>query len=382
MSGLRLYRCSVSQQAQMNRQKDTRRNVQTLGAVTDGPSATQPISLDPNERMIEAQYRGVRDDKLARELDELFDAPGIEYVPVYGIDDQGNRVESDEDGYYSLESVGTTAADPRTDRLPRVRGIMRHAGTKKSHWRALTTTQTAPENPWGATSKAEVAVPDAASRVRWYDGAASKQNAAPVATRSAQYDSLEVYDITNAPYSDPMLLYDLPYDQEGRADPSLWDTHGQSRTTTVDGQAVLQWERVFQPAHEFRGEVVFENGLAQLTIDESAQTISYEEWDDANDTWSSVSLGSSSWVPFDVDVIDIGTTHTHAHVEFTDGSSYFTLRLSVKRGWPTLFWTTPSPSTQGSIPSGLKTLLDPSASDSVYDPQASQTIQERKEVRF
>jgi len=142
---------------------------------------------------------------------------------------------------------------------------------------------------------------------------------------------------------------------------------------------------VFAASHNYVGKPIIETGILRLTFDESNQDLTAERWDDGTSSYSSVSLGSSSWELFDLDVISIGFAEVYAQVEFRDTNqsptAFYRLDLRMQRGLENGLWELPQ--NEGApIPNGLRTLLDPIASNRDRDASPTKTVTARREVRL
>lgn len=378
----RLYRCHVPIAATRDSGQNQAQNVQMYSPVGGGSTSSETISTQPGTTRVRPQFRGYNARKLARELIELVNSDQLTAVPYYGVDDAG-RIHTPDDGYYSLESAGLVRNEARVEQHIGVNMTLREVGTKRNHWREMRVKQTQPRNDFGNDTTAYIGVPAAASKLRWFNSTnGSRETPSLVSTRSAEHGDVEMYDFRASSLTNPTMIYELPYVQDGRTDPKVWDTRGNSsKTSTPDGSnTVIEWQRVFDPAHDEQGKWVFDNGLIRVYIDDSANTISAETY---SGSWGSVSLTSNSWEPFDVDVYHIGQARVDARVEFydTSGDTYFDLDMSLQRGYNYPQWTVPDSGTQGSTPSGLQDVVDNIANGDAYDPNPSIGVIDKAEVR-
>lgn len=371
-----IYTQPVSESSLSEAGAQTQRQTTGLGSLT-GQASADSVSVLPGERSLTGVYR--LDDAviLATELEELFDAPDIEVVPVFvdGADEEW-------EGYYVLNGLEVSPAHPQANRLfQRYRGKVARTGTRKSHWRAVETSKQSKANDFGSGSTTEIGIPAQASLVRWWDGDAAVTYPSPTATRTGEHRDVEIYDVDAAPYAEPTLLFDLPYGEEGWADCFLWDDRGFADREDANGD--VQWARAFSPTHEPSGSWVFSSRLLRVRIDEANQSISAEEWDTslATPAWEPVTLGTSDWVPVDVDVRTIAPDRLVARVLFKDttGGSKYPLDMVLCRGDTDALWVR-TPNATSSTPSGLVTLLDPIAQTTIYDAGEQQGLKKREEV--
>lgn len=355
------------------------RNLSKQGTVGPGAPVAASISLQPNEQILQGEYRLKYSAKMAAEIEELFNAGAVESVPFHTVSGT-----SAEDGYYQLQNTKVKPLDPRgSDLSHEFDGILARVGSKRTHWRAVTTRITDVKNDFGTNDTAYIGVPSVASKVRWFNPT-SKAREVPtvVATRNAELGDIDIVDANASSYRNPTLLYEVDYSKEYEVDCRVWDDRGLSSRTDASGH--LQWQKVFDVAHQFEGKAIAANGLFRITFDESTPSITAEEWDDVNSTWSSVSLGASDWDLWDVDLHRIGLSRIEAQVEFEDSTtspnSYYRLDMVLHRGYNWPQWLRPADETNAT-PSGLVTKLDPIANDDQLNPQEVKTVVDRGDVR-
>lgn len=382
MQGKHIYRSTIPIDAFTNQDERKQRQLAKIGLVNGG-SDLETVSSEPGTLRLDGQYRGQLSDMLATELRELLDADGVEPLPLHGIGDQ-----IAEDGYYSAENIDGGKVDPHTDKANSFRGELVRKGTRASHWRGQQTATMQVQNDFGSDQTASIALPATARKVRWFDGLTTEP-ATVTSTVSAEYGDVDFYDVEEPSFysinnggTNPTLIYELAYADEGDVDPGVWDTYGRTQTTTAGGNTVFQWQDVFSMDHEFRGDVVVNNGLLKLTLDEATQSITAEQWNNGTSSWDSVSLGSSTWQLFDVDITNVSMSRVEAQLTFEDSDgSLYALDMVLQRGRSQALWTRPENETNGT-PSGLQTLLSPIATTSIFDPVAQTSLVPRSEVRL
>jgi hypothetical protein len=377
MADMELYVLAIPDPSQGRQQAQAQRRLAALGQLNSSSGSVRGISTDPGDQAIEGMYRGDYAEKMATELRELANNDALGAIPFTGASTTTPR-----DSYYHVESADVGPVEPQEPRIQEFRLTLKDSGSRKGRFRSVATSLSQIDMPWGNSLTAYVALPIEAARVRWYDPETGNTESATVqATHNAELGDVDVYDARASSYTDPTLIADLPYDAEGPVDPRVWDTRGNANK--LDGNGVLQWQKVFDPAHVPIGDLVIDNGLVRLMFDESANTLTAERWDDAAGQWTSQSLGSSDWEVVDLDLRRIGLERVDGRVEFRDPTqpptSYYTVGLSLKRGYEDAQWRKLS-SVSSAIPSGLDTLLDPVADASVYDAGGDQGLLDRSEV--
>lgn len=384
----RYYRRDIPLSSQTLDRQQLNRVLASEGAISGGGATLDSISLDPNDVMVEATYRGHDAERMKAEFEELFNAALIGPVPFYGLTPDGTYRQTPKDGYYLPGSATTEPIDPRVGMshgVWKVSGRIKRKGTPKSHWRAVRTNPATVTNPFGSDTTAYVGVDSNAAKVRWLnEETEATESASLVATRNAEVGDVEIYDADASSYSQPTLIFELDFAEEGKVDTKIWDTRGNSNKTgteSVSGETVLQWQRVWDAEHFFDGKAVLDNGLARLAFDDGGNSLTAEEWNDGTASWDSVSLGASDWQLYDLDITDVYTNRIDAQVEFenTTNGNLHRLDMSFKRGynWPVWF----RPENGSAIPSGLNTKLTPVAATSDNDPQETGDVVSRKLAR-
>lgn len=369
----RLYTLTVSEEAQQVENRTQQRGVQALGPVTGTEPAAETVSLEPGERQLQGQLRGQYADEMAAELEELFGG-GIEAAPFYAVGGAG-----DEDGYYELGTIRTKPVDPRSTAAYEFDGRITAAGTRRSHWRSVSTRATQRTTDFGSGTNEVLAVPAAATKVRWAKPeSAGREAASTTGTVTAEFGDLDTYEASASTYVDPVLIYDLAYAEEGKTDVRVWDDHGNASRTDANGDT--QWQKVFAANHEYDGDPIVANGRIRLTFDEATPAITAEAY--SAGSWGTVSLGSSTWELFDLDLTLITPVDVRGQVEFTDTSdgSMYSLDMTLQRGREFPSWFIPE-NLSGPTPTGLQDLLNPIAEGETIDLKPSQGLVGREEVR-
>lgn len=369
-----LYTLAIPANAQTLTRSEIRRNLAKHGLLDESTAAVESLSLEPGQQVFRGQFRGKYARLMAKEVEELFDAANITSIPFYDPDQ-----DAPEDGYYSLENIDIEPADPNLTEIQDFDGVLTKEGTRESKRRAVRTNDYQPENDFGNEQSAYVGVPTAAaSDVQWYNPETEQtEPVSVVETRTAEHGSVDVVDAQASSFSDPSLVFDLDYRDEGKVDTVLWDDHDREK---LDADGINAWQWVFSTAHEFSGSPVVDNGLVRVRFDGG---IGVEEWDDASSTWTDVALGTSDWSLSGWDVTRISPTRTAVQCRFVNAEhskSPYHLDMSVKRGYQWPQWTVPDGGTPPT-PSGLQDLLSPVANGQDYSPQMVQGLVSRTEVR-
>lgn len=397
-----LYTLSIPANAQTLNRSEIQRNLATHGLLDEGTASVESLSLDPNQELLRGQFRGRYARLMAQEVEELFDASGIEAVPFY--DPSGSK----EDAYYALENVDVEALDPNLDELREFDGVLTKTGTRSTHYRVISTNVRQADHPWGNTLEARVGIPGSAGKVRWYDPVTEQtEPASSVARHAAEVGEVALFDVADGESAlgveNPSLLYDVPYEREGRSAPVVWDDHGREK---LDEDGVNSWQWVFSTSHEFAGQPVLDTGRLRLRLDESSEpSLSADRWDDTAGAWTASALngddadsseavvgdavvgsavvgGSSTaneWTLYDIDITDISLSTITLQLEFQHpDEGLYNLNAVVAYGRDAVLFDRVD---DGPVPTGLERWLEPVAADWLMDPQQQRTLVSRREVR-
>lgn len=378
MTDRELYTLTIPEDSQTSVQTQAQRNTSARGVLGEDAGSVESLSAAPDQRKLRGQYRGTYAELMATELAELFEAS--EYGAVSYT---GTSAVTPADGYYTPADLSVRRLDPRDGGVVAFDGRMTRVGTRDSHRRAVETAVVQVENAFGNDQTASVGVPAKATDVRWLNDETGQTTLpSPVTTRSAEFGDVTLYDALAPSFDNPTLVYDLPYDEEGKTDAKVWDDRGASAKHDADD--ITQWQRVFITDHGFVGSPVFDNGLARMTFDRT-NGLSAEQWDDANGTWSAVSLGTSDWEFDRVDLTRVGPSRIDARCRFRDATqsptATYELVFGLVRGYQYPQWTRPENETDP-VPTGLVELLDPVANPNDYDAQPVQELVARTEIQL
>ncbi|MFW6435293.1 MAG: hypothetical protein ACOCY1_02830, partial [Halovenus sp.] len=268
---------------------------QSLQALLDSDLGdVQTTGTNPTERPVTIE---IPDDYAALRAQELAElAAGIDDPVVYTDLDGVNG----DDGFVTVSEASPSPIDPRSDNFQRVNLNFEAVGTRRTHYRSVKTTigDLDTGGGWGNTQEAHIAVPSDAEKVRWVDlETRERDEPSVVETRDCEFSEVDILDASNAPQSDPTLIYDLPYSEEGYADVRVWDTrgHGTAVDDRTDSDGALQQEKVFVSSHDYDGYPVVESGRLRLVPDESDNDLQAERWDGDDESYETVDLGDSDW---------------------------------------------------------------------------------------
>lgn len=372
-----LYTVPLPEASTTNESDSLSQQLAQAGLLDGEGAVVESISQNAADLSLEGQFRwGEKiSAKLATELDELAGS-GLAALPLYQRDGgYGNA------GYYEIESVDIEPLHPNQREVWTYTLSLTKVGTRNTHYRSIATNPVQVDNEFGNDLTALLGVDADASKVRWFDPeTGARTSASPIDTRAAEFADIDVFDATAADIDTdrPTLLYELAYDRAGRADSTVWDSRDVEK---VDDDGVTQWHHVFDPAHEFGGDPVLDNGLLRLAFNEGEGTTTAEQWDATNEAWTAIDLPATDWQVVDVDLTHISTMRIEAQIEFGHpDDELFALDLTLSRGANSALWIVPN-GEEGTVPSGLSDHLEPIASERVVDAQESQGLVSRSEVR-
>lgn len=366
-----LYTIPITETNQGQISADNSKRVSSQSSLSTDFGDVQETGAQPGTRPVSGAVKGLYSDLITKELSELAQAPNYGSV-VYFTDDSDPL----DDAYVTVENFKRNPANPRTDQIWQYDGRLTEQGTNRSHYRAVETQPVSISNPFDGSGTDLIGLPATATKVSWYDEKGQSREAATIqSTITGRFNDVETYDPAEPSFNNPTLIAKVPYSDEGGIDARVWDDFDRSQ---LDGNSINSWQKVFATGHNFNGALVIENGLLRLTADEDAQSLSFEEWDTGTSSYSTVQLGSSSWMLDEINLTRISPTRTEGQMRFTDGSTFHTLDYQVNRASNRVLFITPT--NEGSIPSGLSTLLSPIAEDWSNESQPIQKILARSEV--
>lgn len=394
MSDKLLYAVPVPEDAQTNSRGEQQQQLSKLGILDQDVPAVTDVSPEPGQQLLQGWARGKYAPLIATMIEELFRASDLT-VPYFVA---GSDVSID--GYYSTENVTLQAEDPRYDRWQRFDGTLTREGSRRSHFRTVKTAPDPADNPFGSTTPVEISLSIRASDVRWYDDSTGSTESATVQrTVAGEHDDLDVYDATEPSFSNPWLVYDIPYKHEYPTDVTVWDDYDRDKeavettssatvgsatvgSATVGTDEIFDsvWQRVFVTDHEWRGRPVLECDRLRLRPDEDNGRLLAYQWDASDDHWDIVQLGVSDWRLRTWDIRQVGLARVESRTTWENTSTGDTHRLdvAVRRGMDDALIV--NPTNEPSVPSGLVDRLDPIASDADQDAGERAGIVKRSEV--
>jgi hypothetical protein len=306
------------------------------------------------------------------------------------------------------------------------------AGTREDSRRAVRTNPQAINSVYpDASTPALVAIPDAATDVRWYDEASGTEPASATETVEAEYGTVARYDPAGASFDSPTLTYDLAFEQDGPTDVRVYDSRDRVKfAATVSGDEANVWTHVFHEGYQFDGSAVIDTGRFRLalggdlqattgrndsrtvasgetftvadgetvvdeglTVEDGAtftveadgtyidagdtrSDVAASEWNDNTGAWEPVYIDPDSpWSLVSWSLTRVRPARTRLRTTWSDGTSEATLDATFERGADRVVWTTPE--NASAPPQALLDLLQFTARDTDTAAFATQGLIDR-----
>jgi hypothetical protein len=385
-----------TRQRQGSQQDQAQRRVSTQGVLDSDTGSVESVSTQPSGESIEGQYLGKYADVMAQELQELANSSGYAELPYYTLDGEGGGPE---DGYVVINDLNVGRVDPNSEWAHMYRGSISKVGTRRSHLRAVETSEDAVNNPFGTGESEELGISARAEDARWIDRLdGSTEPATPVTTREGEKDHVTIFDAADTSITDPTLVFDVPYRHERPTDCRVFDDCNRDKrevidysgdtvggatvgSTTVRTQRVIEntWPYVAITSHEWVGNPVLESGILRLVHDRDRRRLMASRWNATEGQYNRVQLGTSPWRLHELDLRRVGAARIEARTRWRDDTgSERALTLSLKRGWDDALWTAPTNAT--APPQALLDRLEPIAATTEWDLGATQGLVTRAEV--
>ncbi|AXR80783.1 hypothetical protein [Natrarchaeobaculum sulfurireducens] len=349
----------------------------------DEIGSAKPISSPPNAIDPDVTFTGCDAPQRAVELHELLNSTHHAPLPV-------TMAADGADGYY-VASSSTRYIKPSDDEHRRevVRTSLTRAGTDQRLVRALEAAPRLADHEFGNDLEAHIALPTDARKVRWFDpDSGDRELAEPVETVATAYGDVDVYDLEgwpdyefdpDDPSEAPLLVYEIDKDRDAEADVRLWDTRGYE-SLEADGRR--QWQHVFSKDHEYGGAIVLDTGRLRLWLDEDDGTVDAQEWDSSEAEWTDLELAAEqpeSVAVFDIDVREIGMVRDVVQVTFDVDGELFAMDAILESGAGEVLLEIPDGEDKP-VPEAVEDWLEPIASRSLVDAQATKTLISRSNL--
>lgn len=377
-----LYNVGLTETVQRDENITRSAQLAETGALTrDTTDVEQTIADAPDVRL-----RGVlhpeayaRPDLVADELRELGDS-AVGAIPLFR-----PGASYKDSGFFEVQETIVNPARPVERRVWQYDARLSRAGGRSASFRSVATNTTTVSHPFGFDSDADLALPESARAVRWYN---PDDQTSTVATASGTVGSaqgtLEQYPLSDAPDSDTEhLVYDIAYADDA-VGCRVYDTR--TNTDKLDSNGIRQWQTVFDTTHDITPDspVVLSNGRTRLrVILQTSGVGSVQTADWSGGSWGSWSdITPSDYEPVDLDVISIDQQRVAAQLLFesdTGGSTYaVNIQLTLGYADPLIY---AAPGEGSSIPTNIESALSGTARTSEKRTQATRTLVEREAVR-
>jgi len=401
-------------------------DIRQAGLVEQGGVATEQIATQNVDLTLTGQWRyGERfSKKAARELESL-GAGSYSALPFFTDKEELER----KTGYYELADVDVSPTQQNSEDVFEWTVGLNETGTRETHWRAVRTTQETVDTLFDGSDTSYVAIPSEATKAQWFDSQEGTEKANLTDTVESEFGSVDRYDPTDSTFDNPTLLYELPFDREGRVDAKVWDDRNRDKFWTFESGSetvdVNQWAHVFNTSWEFDGSPVIDTGRLRvwfdtpstidaevlvvpegetytipagttetylttdvdgtLVIDGTLQLLGEntgifaERWDASNNEWVFVGLTSTDWEVIDVDLTTIGPHEVQAQLLWTDGTDLGRVDGIFDRGDDSVFWVKPDNET--TTAQGIIDTIEAIARKTDTNVAPAQTVIARSETR-
>lgn len=309
---LRLYITPVPEQTTDDATDQIGSQVQQAGLLDTGGTSVENVATENVDfaKRGRIQLGPTLSRKVADELDSLSES-AYTTLPLF---DATTNALGRKRGYYEVARIDVSPAQEARDDVYQYDVNLTLAGTREDSRRAVETNPQAIDSVYpDATTPALVAIPDAATDVRWYDDAAGTEPATPTETAQAEFGTVARYDPDDASFDSPTLTYDLAFEQDGPTDVRVYDSRDRAKlAATVSGGEANVWTHVFNEGYQFDGSAVIDTGRFRLLLGGSLQASA--EYDDL--TARTVASGTT-------DTVAAGTTETDTTLTVEDETATF-----------------------------------------------------------
>jgi len=354
--------------------------IEQAGLLQQGGVSTENIATENVDLVVEGQFRFGRlvSSKLAAEVESVSES-AYTALPLYSPPEQEDeRVR----GYYEAENADVQPAKPGVQHAFEYVLTLTQAGTYEDHVRAVETNIEAVTTSLATGTNAEIAIPAAATRPRWFSQADGPEPANALRTEASEYGDVDFYDPSLTTIDNPTLIYRLPFESDGPTDVRVYDDRNRAKfAETAAGDDVNVWTHAYHTGYQFDGDPVVDTGRLRLTLDTDTDTVVAETWSDTFDTWDDAGVTMGDYALTDFSFTRIGPANVRVRVtltDTTDGSDSDVL-VSLRRGRNDVLLR-PAPNTGGTLPTAAADVFGPVASDQDTDPNPSQGIRARSDI--
>lgn len=290
--------------------------------------ATENVDFRKQGRI---QYGTTLSKKVAEELDSLSESS---YTTLALYDATGGR-KARKRGYYEVTRIDVSPAQEARNDVYEYDSVLTLAGTREDSQRRVRTNPQTVDSFYAVGSPEPVAIPAAATRVRWYDDANGTEAASAVSSAMSEFGGVEFYQPDNASFDTPSLIYDLDFAEEGNVDVRVYDDRDREKIAeTASGGQVSVWTHAYHTGYQFEGKPVVDTGRLRVYLDDDAGSVSAETYNTNDDVWDKVGLTMGDYTLEDFSFESIGPASVTVRVTLrdkTDGSEGDTF-VKLRRG--------------------------------------------------
>ncbi len=432
---IRLYLTPIPEQTTDSAADQIGSQVQQAGLLEGGGTsvenvATENVDFQKSGRI---QYGPTLSRKVAEELDSLSES-AYGTLPLFDANGELARKR----GYYEIERITVEPAQESRDDAYQYDVQLTNAGTREDSRRAVRTNPQPVDSVFpDASTPALVAIPDAATDVRWFDDAEGTSKATVTDTVEAEYGTVARYDPADAPTNNPTLTYDVDFADDGPTDVRVYDSRDRVKfAATASGSDVNTWVHAYHTGYQFDGAAVVDTGRFRLALGGDTQLVSDDtlqealtvsdgetvtvstgetrtdstltvdsggtfsvesggthvltgegarddfaaaEYNAATDEWDGVPLDATTdWALAAWSLTRIRPARTQLQTLWSDGTDEARLNATLERGSGGVVWWTPE--NADAPPSALTDLLEPTARETDDVARPTQGLIDRSKL--
>ena len=375
-----LYQTWLKDSQTTTSEEGIRAQIEQQGLLQAGGTATEKIASDSIDLVVNGQWRfgETFSKKYADGIESLGES---EYsgVPLYSLDGESRNA-----GYYEVEQVDVSPVHPSSEDVFEYTAGLRFRGTKEDVWTGVETSIEDVQTGIATGSDSLIGLPSAASKVRWFSESAGKEAASASSTVQAEYGSVDLYDPSDTAITNPILLYELDYEDTGQVDVLVYDDRGKPREFSVSSGGTTveenQWTHAYHTSYEYDGTPIVDNGLLRVRFDEPNSLVEAHEWDTGTSSWTQLTVNMGDYELVDADFQSIGPSDTRVYTEWLDTADdrLEQAQLSIQRGLDRAVARYPPNTTQTS---GLESVLSGFVGDYATDNKPRRKLKARGEVQ-
>ena len=375
---IRLYLTPLPEQTTDTASDQIGSDIQQAGLLEGGGTAVENIATESVDFRKEGrvQLGPTLSRKVAEELDSLSESS---YTTLPLFDASGSSLGRKR-AYYEVTRADVEPAQSARDDVYSYDVQLTNAGTREDSLRRVTTNVEDVTTEQATGTPAPIGIPAAATEPRWYDDAQGATDATPTNTASAEYGNVDFFDPADAPATNPELVYDLPFEDDGPVDVRVYDDRDRAKLTqTASGGEANVWTHAYHTGYQFDGTPVIDTGRLRVYLDSDAGTVTAETWDAESSSWSSVGITMGDYDLARRSFTRIGPESVAVTVTLRDTTTgdTTTALMRARRGRDVVLFR---PRSDTNLPAGFTNVFDPIISDQTTDPNPRQGLRARGDV--